>query len=73
MSVPKVKSAIEPKRLRPINLLPTIEKILEKVVGQQIIDHLRENKFLIKSQSDFRHKYNVYKIKFLDIPSSCRF
>lgn len=46
----------EPTNFRPISLLPTIAKILEKVVQTQLVQHLEENKSLITNQFAYRLK-----------------
>ena len=43
---------------RPISLLPSISKILEKVVAQQVMEYLDENNLLYKHQYGFRKSYN---------------
>lgn len=52
--VQKVSNAKTPDKLRPINLLPTIEKVFEKVVSEQFIEYLEQNNILCEQQSGFR-------------------
>ena len=44
----------EPKNYRPISLLPQISKVIEKIVHEQILEYLDENKILYRYQSGFR-------------------
>ena len=44
---------------RPISLLPTFSKILEKVVHRQLYDYIKANDLLSKSQYGFREKYST--------------
>lgn len=41
-------------KVTPICLLPIINKILEKIINEQLLDHLEENKLLYKQQFGFR-------------------
>lgn len=65
LPVPKVTKAIEMKQLRPINILPTMSKILEKIVKEEITDHLQINNTLPLVQSGFRkyHSTNTALMK----------
>ncbi|KAK9871505.1 hypothetical protein WA026_012876 [Henosepilachna vigintioctopunctata] len=44
---------------RPINTMSSEAKILEKVVCEQLIQHLDINNILIEQQSGYRHKHNA--------------
>ena len=44
---------------RPITVLPTISKILEKVVYTQIYGHLRNNEIITSKQFGFRPKLST--------------
>lgn len=55
--VQKVKNTIKCNELRPINMLPTVEKILEKVVYVQLERYFEENSLIVKEQSGFRKKH----------------
>ena len=48
-----------PKNYRPISLLPLISKIFEKVVHDQTLAFLDENKRLYKFQSGFRRNFST--------------
>lgn len=51
---PKVSGTIKCEEFRPINMLPTYEKVLEGVVKQQLNEHMDANKILIHEQFGFR-------------------
>lgn len=54
----KVASPTEFCNLRPISILPTLSKILEKVMEIQLTNHLRSRKILPIGQSGFRAGYS---------------
>lgn len=56
--VPKVATPQKAEDLRPINMLPPYEVVLERVVKQQIISYINENQILVEQQSGFRQKYS---------------
>ena len=43
-----------PANYRPISLLPIISKLLEKVIGKQLLDYLETNKIIHKHQYGFQ-------------------
>ena len=43
----------EPKNYRPVSLLPILSKIIERVVYNQLIEHLEKHDILYKHQSGF--------------------
>ena len=45
---------------RPISILPSISKLLEKVVYNQIYDLITNHKILSPNQFDFRKKHSTY-------------
>ena len=45
----------EPTNFRPINLLPILFKILEKVISTQLTEYLENNNLLNESQYAYRH------------------
>ena len=45
----------EPTNIRPINLLPILSKILEKVISIQLTKYLENNNLLNKSQHAYRN------------------
>ena len=53
---------------RPISLLPTLSKILEKVVQKQLYRYMTENKLLTNSQYGFRtnHSTEHATVEFVD-------
>ena len=44
----------EPSNFRPINLLPILSKILEKVISTQLMEYLENNNLLNESQYAYR-------------------
>jgi hypothetical protein len=52
--VPKITDPTNPSHLRPINMLPIYEKILEIAVHKQISQYFETNELLYKYQSGFR-------------------
>lgn len=56
--VPKVQNTVKAEEFRPINQLPTYEKILEGVVKRQLNEHLEKNEILISEQFGFRKRYS---------------
>lgn len=56
--VQKVKNSLNHSDLRPINQLPIYEKIIEKIVRNQIYKYLENNKFFMKYQSGFREHHS---------------
>ena len=44
---------------KPISLLPTISKVLEKFIFVQLYSYFNENNFLIDNQYGFRAKYST--------------
>ena len=54
----KGKSRLEPGNYRPISLLPTISKILEKIMYKQTYKFLTENNQIYHSQYGFRVKHS---------------
>ena len=53
---------------RPISLLPSLSKILEKIVAKQMVGYLYTNKILYKDQYGFRsgHSTTHPLLRFLD-------
>nr|CAH7750229.1 unnamed protein product [Callosobruchus chinensis] len=54
LPIPKKNKPLEYKDLRPINILPVVSKILEKVAENQLRHHIMEYTLLPTSQSGFR-------------------
>lgn len=52
--VPKIDSPQDLKDLRPITILPTLSKILERIIETQLRDHIAVNDILPSTQSGFR-------------------
>ncbi|CAH8620209.1 unnamed protein product [Dicrocoelium dendriticum] len=49
----KSGSRIEPVNYRPITLLPVISKIMESIVAEALMEHLKNNKILVQVQHGF--------------------
>lgn len=49
----------DPANFRPISLLPSLSKILEKAVASRLIKYLEANSILTSSQHGFRHLHNT--------------
>lgn len=56
--IPKIKNPFEFKDLRPISVLPTLSKLLERVVEQQIREHISQFDILPDIQSGFRKMHS---------------
>ena len=49
----------EPENYRPVSLLPVLSRIIERVVYNQLIEHLEKHDVLYEYQSDFQNKHSV--------------
>lgn len=56
--IPKISKSKSAGDFRPINLLCTIDKILEKVVYVQLVEYVAQNNILSDFQSGFRAKFS---------------
>lgn len=56
--VPKSTALLDYKDLQPISILPTLLKVLEKAVENQIRAHLEKYEILAEKQSGFRAGYS---------------
>lgn len=56
--IPKISNTIKVSEMRPINLLPFCEKVLERVVYQQLVTYFESNQLFYKFQSGFRSKHS---------------
>jgi len=56
--IQKIQNTIKANEFRPINVLPTFEKILETVVYKQLIKYLDDNNILVPEQSGFRESHS---------------
>ncbi|XP_062703870.1 uncharacterized protein LOC134286287 [Aedes albopictus] len=59
--IPKVGSPTEPKDFRPISVLPAVSKVLEKILLDQIVDHVDRNgnSLLATNQSGYRKGHST--------------
>lgn len=58
VSVPKVPNSNLAEDMRPINMLPVCEKVLELVVYDQMLTYIKNNNILYEHQSGFRDKHS---------------
>lgn len=56
--IQKINNTNKACEFRPINKLPPIEKLLEKIVYKQVLNHVISNSILINNQSAFRGKHS---------------
>ena len=56
--IEKTKGAVKADDFRPVNMLSTTEKILEKVVNKQLLEFINLNIILIENQSGFRKHHS---------------
>lgn len=56
--IPKIPGTSNGHEFRPVNQLPTYEKVLEGVVKEQIQKHITENEIIIDDQYGFREGYD---------------
>ncbi len=56
--IPKISGTLKCDEFRPINMLPTYEKILEAVVKSQLEEHLERHNIIIDHQSGFRKMHS---------------
>ena len=54
----KISRAENPTEFRPINTLPYIEKIFERIIKNQLMDYLKKHDILIENQSAYREKHS---------------
>ena len=56
--IPKVAGTVKSEEFRPINMLHTLEKILEIVVKDQLLEYLKINNLLIPEQSGYQEGHS---------------
>ena len=59
----------DPNNYRPISILPTISKIIERHVATQLFDYLKQHNLLYANQSGFReyHSCCTALLKLIDL------
>lgn len=57
--VPKMLNSFKASDMRPINVLPFLEKVLEEVVLNQLKLFINSNDYLVPEQSGFREKHST--------------
>ena len=55
----KGKKNTEPKKYKPVSLLLVMSKVIERVVHNQLTEHLENYKIIFDYQSGFRSKYSI--------------
>lgn len=55
----KKGSKLEPSNYRPISILPTLSKLFEKIIHNQLYDYLCSNNILFANQSGFRVNHST--------------
>lgn len=60
--VQKIKNTKDPLEIRPVNMLMTISKIIEKIVQYQLNKYFEDNDLLKETQSGFRHKHRYESV-----------
>ncbi|XP_067625177.1 uncharacterized protein [Eurosta solidaginis] len=64
--VEKVKGTVKPEEIRPINTLPSDEKIIEKIVKEQLLEYVNKYEIIISEQSGYtdaqKTHSHLYKI-----------
>lgn len=56
--IPKINNSTEAKNYRPLNILPTLEKILELAVYDQISEYFKIHDLFLGCQSGFRARHS---------------
>lgn len=56
--IPKIAGTKTCTEFRPINMLPTLEKIIEQIAKEQLQDYLEHENLLIERQSGFRKNHS---------------
>lgn len=56
--IPKVDKSVKCTDFRPINMLLTVEKLLETVVKEQLVNYIESNMILIETQSGYRKRFS---------------
>ena len=55
----KKGSKLDPGNYRPISILSSISKVMEKIVYEQVAKYLEENKLIYEFQSGFRESHST--------------
>ena len=57
--IPKISIPVSPNDFRPISILPSLSKIIEKLANRQIVAYLIEHNFLDPYQSAYRRNHGT--------------
>lgn len=60
--LPKIKIPVSYSDLRPISLISTLSKILERIIYNQLMSYVNENNILSCQQSGFRKGYSTTSV-----------
>lgn len=52
--IEKINNTIQCEEFRPINMVPSYEKMLELIVSEQLVEYIENNRLLTKYQAGFR-------------------
>lgn len=56
--IPKVTNSNDVENLRPVNMAPILDKLLQNVVKKQLVDYMETNNLLTEVQSGFRRNHS---------------
>lgn len=56
--IPKMKNTNKCEEFRPINSMPNVEKIIECIVKEQLLDYFNEHNILYENQSAYRANFS---------------
>ena len=59
----KMGSVEEVTNYRPISILPTLSKILESAIKEQVVTYLSDNKLICDEQSAYPNGHSVSQLK----------
>lgn len=58
LPIPKISNPTELKDLRPISILPTLSKVIERILENQVREYIELHKILPSTQSGFRKDHS---------------
>ena len=56
--IPKIKNSVKASDMRPINMAPSLDKVLQALVKKQLDEYIQNAKILTRYQSAFRGKHS---------------
>ena len=57
--LPKISKPVSTSDYRPISLLPTFSKVIEKLIAKQMIEYLKETNYFDNLQSAYKHSHST--------------